>query len=504
MSTQPMPCASTPLEAGRWLRAHLGADAQLRADSRQIGPGDGFFAVPGGRHDGRDHVGEAEQRGAAAIIFDPDGARQPRAVVPVLALANLRRDAGLVAAEYYGHPARRMRVVAVTGTNGKTSCSQWIARGWTAMAGPAAVVGTLGARTFSGADEFSDTGLTTPDAVSLQGLLAAFARRSVEVVALEASSIGIEQGRLAGTAIEVAVYTNLSRDHLDYHGDMAHYAAAKQRLFSDTEARAAVINAGDAHGAAMLAAFARPQDAILYGEAPLVGPVGVRRLEAVRIVERDAAMELAIDGDWGRWDVRLGLLGRFNASNALAVAATWLALGGEPAAVAAQLAQLRPVEGRMQMLRQAGAPLVVVDYAHTPDALAQTLSALRPVARARAGRLACIFGAGGERDVGKRPLLGKVAADGADRIVVTSDNPRSEPPQQIVDAILAGLSAPPWLVELDRALAIHETIAVADPADVILVAGKGHEQWQEINGQRRPFSDVRVAAAALHERGARQ
>lgn len=505
MSPAPAALLRDPAEAGRWLRARLAAGAELSADSRSIEPGDGFIAMPGERHDGRDYIAQAQARGAAAVAFDAVGGVQPMPGVPAIAVADLRREAGPVAAEFYRQPSARLRVVAITGTNGKTSCSQWIAQGWAAMGHRAGVVGTLGPAVFGdAAREFAAPSLTTPDAVSLQRLLAAFERSAIDTVAIEASSIGIAQRRLAGTQIEVAVYTNLTRDHLDYHGDMAAYVAAKRRLFADGQARAAVVNGNDAHGATMLEAFARPGDAIVYGEAPLAVPTGARRLEAVRISEHGESLDLVIDGDWGRFDVHLGLLGRFNAANALAVAGTWLALGAEVDAVAAALAGLVPVTGRMQMLRVTGAPLVVIDYAHTPDALGQALGALRPVAGARAGALACVFGAGGDRDPGKRPLMGRAVEAGADRVVVTSDNPRSESPQSIADAIRAGLASDPWLVELDRATAIRLAIAAADPADVVLIAGKGHEQWQEIDGRRLHFSDVEIAAAALRDREGRR
>jgi UDP-N-acetylmuramyl-tripeptide synthetase len=483
------------------LRGRLAATAELSADSRAINPGDGFLAMPGERHDGRDYITQATARGAAAVAFDPDGGVRPEVKVPAIAVPGLRRDAGIVAAEFYGRPSSRMRVVAVTGTNGKTSCSQWVARGWADMGRRAGVIGTLGPGVFGAEGDFAAPSLTTPDAVSVQRLLAAFQRAAVDVVAIEASSIGIEQRRLAGTDLAVAVYTNLTRDHLDYHGDMAGYVAAKRRLFAEAGARAAVVNGDDEHGATMLEAFARPADAIVYGESPLRVPAGARRLEAVRIVERGEAIDLVVDGDWGRFEVRLGLLGRFNAANALAVAGTWLALGLELDAVVAALARLEPVAGRMQMLRVAGAPLVVVDYAHTPDAITQALEALRPVAKARGGDLVCVLGAGGDRDPGKRPLMGRAAESRADRVVITSDNPRSESPQAIADAIRGGMAADPWLVELDRATAIRLAIAAADPSDVVLVAGKGHEQYQEIDGTRYPFSDVEVATRALRDLG---
>ncbi len=502
MSPVAMAFAHGPEEAGRWLRGQLAASAELSADSRHIRPGDGFLAMPGERHDGRDFIAQATTRGAAAVAFDPAGDARPETDVPAIAVPGLRRDAGLVAAEFYGRPAADMRVVAITGTNGKTSCSQWVARGWAGTGRRAGVIGTLGPAVFGDVEgDFDAPSLTTPDAVSLQRLLAAFRRAAVELVAIEASSIGIEQRRLAGTQVEVAVYTNLTRDHLDYHRDMASYVAAKRRLFAESGARAAVVNGGDEHGAGMLEAFARPEDAIVYGESPLRVPAGARRLEAVRIVERGDSLDVQMDGDWGRFEARLGLLGRFNAANALAVAGTWLALGLDLADVVAALERLEPVAGRMQMLRVAGAPLVVVDYAHTPDAITQALEALRPVARARGGELVCVLGAGGDRDPGKRPLMGRAAEAGANRVVITSDNPRSEQPQAIADAIRAGMAGDPWLVELDRASAIRLAIAAADPDDVVLIAGKGHETYQEVGGARHRFSDVEVATLALRELG---
>src|SRR5690606_6904418 len=273
--------ARDPAEAGRWLRGRLAPDAELSADSRGIAPGDGFIAMPGERHDGRDYIAQAQARGAAAIAYDPVGERRPVADVPAIAVPGLRRDAGIVAAEYYGQPSSRLRVVAITGTNGKTSGSRWVAQGWAAMGRRAGVVGTLGPAVFGdAAAEFTAPSLTTPDAVSMQRLLAAFERGAVDVVAIEASSIGIEQRRLAGTGIEVAVYTNLTRDHLDYHGDMDAYVAAKRRLFADGQARTAVVNGNDAHAARMPAAVDRPGDALVDGEAPLAVPAGARRAGA--------------------------------------------------------------------------------------------------------------------------------------------------------------------------------------------------------------------------------
>ena len=332
-----------------------------------------------------------------------------------------------------------------------------------------------------------------------------FVGAGVELVAAEASSIGIEQGRLNGTRIDVAAFTNLTRDHLDYHGTMDAYAAAKARLFAWPGLRAAVVNGDDALATRMLrelpAAEGGATTRVIYGFSP--GQYGARGdavLIAERVVDTGSGLVVTLGGDFGRAEMRLGLLGRFNASNALAVAGCWLALGFEFDVVAQALQTLVPVPGRMQRIEREGHPLVVVDYAHSPDALASVLAALRPVAMGRGGRLWCVFGAGGERDSGKRPMMGLVAERNADLLVITSDNPRGESPFRIVSDIRAGLSREPSLTELDRGAAIRAAITRAEPGDVVLVAGKGHEPYQEVGGARLPFSDVDSAIAALEAR----
>jgi len=493
---------------GAWLRARLAPGASLVADSRAVRPGDAFFAWPGLRGDGRSWIADALARGAAAVLHEPgDGVAVPLGVatLPVPALASL---AGGIAAAFHGHLAARLRVVAVTGTNGKTSVSQWVARGLATTGRPSAVIGTLGAALQADAAPLALEGaaLTTPDALSMQRVLADFAARGARSVALEASSIGLDQGRLNGTAIEVAAFTNLARDHLDYHGSMAEYERAKAQLFRWPGLRAAVINGDDPASVAMLAALDAvprpwPVMRIIYGQTPGAhGARGDRVLMAERIVEDAHGIGFSLAGDFGRAELRLGLLGRFNVANALAVAGCWLGLGMSFADVVARLRAIEPVDGRMQCLGHRGGPLAVIDYAHTPDALASTLEALRPVAMARGGALWCLFGAGGERDVGKRPLMGWVAERGADRLVITSDNPRAEEPFRIVSDIRAGLSREPFLTELDRASAIAQALAAAGRDDVVLIAGKGHERTQEIRGQRLVFSDLAHARAVLDAR----
>jgi UDP-N-acetylmuramoyl-L-alanyl-D-glutamate--2,6-diaminopimelate ligase len=360
----------------------------------------------------------------------------------------------------------------------------------------------------------TDFGLTTPDALALQAQFADFRRQGVEVVAMEASSIGLEQHRLDGTRIAVAVFTNLTRDHLDYHGTMSAYAQAKARLFAWPSLGAAVLNLDDPWSATMRAALAPSTPCIGYGidahqtdtaRATREAHTGPRLL-ATAIESIAQGMRMTLDGDWGTAAVETSLIGRFNVANLLAVASAWLALGVPFEAVVAQLRTLTPVPGRLQPVTVAGAggPLAVVDYAHTPDALSNALAALRPVTEARGGKLWCVVGAGGDRDPGKRPLMGAVAERDADHAVITSDNPRSEAPEQILDAIVGGMSVAPRLRDADRARAIAAVLDEAADQDVVLIAGKGHETYQEVSGVRHPFDDRDHAAQALTRRAVRK
>ena len=514
------------VDVAGWLRGVLPPGAALVADSRAVSPGDAFFAYPGERADGRRFVEQALARGAAAVVAEAvpqggaDAAGLSGVAVPLRRVAGLKALAGPIADAYHDAPTAKMDVVAVTGTNGKTSCSQWIAQGLHAAGRRAAVVGTIGAGPLGddGLPELDDTGLTTPDALSLQALFARFVRDGVGAVAIEASSIGLHQHRLDGTRIAVAVYTNLTRDHLDYHGTMQAYADAKAMLFGWPGLRAAVVNLDDPWAPSMLAQVAPGVQRIGYriegasvatadaGGSPAchlaAGEVD-RVLVATAVAPTAAGMRIEVDGDWGRATLETPLLGRFNAANLLAVAGAWLALGVPFAQVTARLGALRPVPGRLQAVSApagVAAPLAVVDYAHTPDALDNALAALRPVAAARGGLLWCVFGAGGDRDPGKRPLMAAAAERGADRVVLTSDNPRSESPEAILDAVQAGLAAAPALREAERARAIAGTLARAAAADVVLIAGKGHEPYQEIAGVRHPFDDAEHAARALAAR----
>ncbi len=494
---------ATATALGRWLREVLGPGAALVADSRAVRRGDAFLAWRGDRHDGRDHIGQAISRGAAAVLYESDPSVSTGAVAsrPV---AGLKTLAGPIAAEYYGHPSERLEVVAVTGTNGKTSCTQWIARGLAQAGRRAAVIGTLGSGIIApgeDAPELESFGLTTPDAVALQRMLAGFVEHGVEVVAMEASSIGLDQGRLEGTRIGTAVFTNLSRDHLDYHETEDAYLAAKQRLFAWPGLHTAVVNGDDPVAPRILESLPEPVQTVAFGQLP--GEHGWRarrKLSAYQIVEERNGTQVAVGGDWGRAQVRLHVIGQFNVVNAMAVAAVWISLGDAFEDAMRRLERLRPLPGRMEQLAVDGGPLVVVDYAHSPDALINVLQALRPVAEARGGALWCVFGAGGDRDAGKRPIMGMVAERFADRVIVTSDNPRSETPFRIASDIRAGFTREPWLTELDREKAIGSALLGAGADDVVLIAGKGHETWQEVAGQRLPFSDVEVARRCLRRR----
>jgi UDP-N-acetylmuramoyl-L-alanyl-D-glutamate--2,6-diaminopimelate ligase len=499
-----LPLPSPAHAAVGWLRARLAPGAAVAADSRALRAGDAFLAHPGERGDGRDHIGRAIAAGAAAIVheragFEPEPAAA--AAVPHLALDGLRALVGPIASAWWGDPSGALRVVAVTGTNGKTSCTHWLAQLLREAGRPCGVVGTLG-----------PWGLTTPDAATLQRVFAGFVAQGLSGAAIEASSIGLHQQRLAGTRIRTAVFTNLTRDHLDYHGDMAAYAQAKALLFGWPMLESAVVNADDEWTPLMLSRLAPGTRRIGFTlGAPRADGSGAGSsidawLRATRVAPLAAGTALEIDGDFGRIELELSAIGRHNAQNALAVLGAALAEGVPIDAAAAALARLAPVPGRLQTVALAGAPLAVVDYAHTPDALANALAALRPVAQARGGRLWCVFGAGGDRDPGKRPLMGEVAERLADAVVLTSDNPRGESPAAILAQIAAGMRAPATAIEPDRAAAIALAADRAAPADVVLIAGKGHEDYQEIAGRRLPFSDVerRAPRSARRDTGSRR
>ncbi len=464
--------------------------SRLTGDSRRVQPGDVFVAYPGAHVDGRDFISQAVANGAAAVIAE-QGPRVGAAGTPIVEVAGLAALCGEIAHLVYGRPSERLWLAGVTGTNGKTSVSQWIAQAMEAIGRRCAVIGTLG----NGfVDALAESPNTTPDAITLHAALAGFLERGAQACAMEVSSIGLDQGRINGAAIDVAVFTNLTRDHLEYHGSMAAYAAAKEKLFTRPGLGAAVINLDDA--------FGRELARRLKGRLPTLGyTLGGAVAETDEILSAEnlrlgaAGIEFELRGA----AIAAPVVGRFNASNLLAVAGALLSRGEGLDAVAAALRGLRPPPGRMQALGGHGQPLVVVDYAHTPDALEKALGVLREAALARGGRLACVFGCGGERDPGKRPQMGAVAEALADAVLVTSDNPRGEDPDAIIAAILGGMKSRPR-VEADRARAVAAAVAEADVADVILLAGKGHEPYQEIAGVRHAYSDLEAAKSALEAR----
>jgi len=489
-----------------WLRLHVAASANLRSDSRAVEAGDVFlaYAVPGA--DSQPHILDAIERGAAAVLCQPAGqAVQALAgtEVPLLSVAELDVLAGPIAAGWYGEPSAAMCMLGVTGTNGKTSITHWLAHALTAYGQACGLIGTLGSG-MTGA--LSYTGFTTPNAPQLQHNLATLRRAGAKLVAMEVSSHGLAQGRANGTAFDIAIFTNLSQDHLDYHQTFAAYEAAKARLFDWPGLSRAVINRDDAAGRRLLDKLRDTAvQAIAYGiEAPSAAFHSSAQLTASGIRATANGTAFKLDGDFGRAEIEVATLGDFNVSNLLAVLGGLLAAGVPFDAAVAQLAKLQPVVGRMQRIEGRGPaaePLVVIDYAHTPDALEKTLSALRPTATQRKGQLICLFGCGGDRDATKRPLMGAIAERLADQVVLTSDNPRSEVPAEIIDQIAAGMNAPEQARRVDdRAIAILQTIRAAAPEDLIVLAGKGHEATQEIAGKKRPFSDQDHALLALAAR----
>jgi UDP-N-acetylmuramoyl-L-alanyl-D-glutamate--2,6-diaminopimelate ligase len=407
---------------------------------------------------------------------------------------------GSIAADYYGRPSERILSVGVTGTNGKTSCSQWIAQVLGRNGRRCAVIGTVGIG-FPGALQPSE--LTTPDAVSLQRELHGLLAAGAQALAMEVSSIGLAQHRVDGMHFDVALFTNLTRDHLDIHGTMDRYEAAKALLFEWQGLRRAVINLDDEAGQRIAAsACARGVEVIGYsaGGDASPRPVAPRLLaRSIRATSAGLAFDLECDGHVH--EIEVPLVGQFNVANLLGVVGAALACDIDADAACAALPLLVPPPGRMQRVTAPAQPLIVVDYAHTPDALAQALAAIRPLAVARSGRLWVVFGAGGDRDAGKRAPMGEAAASGADVVVITSDNPRSEDPLAIIAQVARGATAAAdRITEPDRARAIDAAVRAADRADVILLAGKGHEDYQIIGGERRHFSDVDQAQQALARR----
>jgi UDP-N-acetylmuramoyl-L-alanyl-D-glutamate--2,6-diaminopimelate ligase len=473
--------------------------SRLVTDSRMLSAGDTFVAYPGGQLDGRQFIAQAIAQGANAVIWDAHNFKWNAAwQIPNLAVSDLRQQAGAIAAEVYGNPSQKLWMVGITGTNGKTSCSHWLAQSFNGLGRKSALIGTLG-NGFPPA--LQATLNTTPDVIRVHGLLTEYLQQDAQVVAMEVSSHALEQGRVNAVKYDVALLTNLSRDHLDYHGDMSSYAAAKRRLFDWQQLKFAVLNLDDAFGSELAEQL---QDAAVevigYGLSDQAlqqaERLGLRMVFGGKLQLDAQGCRLQVHSSWGGGALSSPLLGRFNAENLLGTLAVLLVSGVVLDDALRVVTQLRSVPGRMQTLGGGESPSVVVDYAHTPDALEKVLHTLREVTAPGGGKLICVFGCGGDRDKGKRPMMGTVAGKLADLSIVTSDNPRSEDAQEIMAAIVPGIGGR-YEVIADRAQAIAQAIRQAQAVDTVLIAGKGHEDYQEINGVKYPFSDMAVAQRSL-------
>ena len=497
-----------------WLRA-TAPSAQLSLDSRRIMNGDVFLACPGESGDGRDFISAAIEAGARVVLFDDAGgfAWNPAWTVAHRAVPGLSARAGRIAHEWYGRPDDGLFSVAVTGTNGKTSCTQWLGQVLSRRELPTAVVGTLGIGLFrrGSSGPFAATGFTTPDAVQLHRKLAEQRAQGALALAIEASSIGLVQGRMDELHVDCAVLTNFTRDHLDFHGTMEAYELAKARLFDWPGLKHAVINLDDPVGERMTARMRTTNPSVQVigytteGAQAVAqfGEMSVLSATDIRIGQLGTSFQLT--SPFGSSSVRTQLIGRFNVSNALAIAGVLCARGLAWDVIISLLESLVAVPGRMQQLGGGDGPLAVIDYAHTPDALRKAIDTLRAVAQARQGKLWCVFGCGGDRDPGKRPEMAR-EANRADQMIITSDNPRSEEPEAIIAQVVDGVpdaDRGKLQVIQDRATAILSAIRNAGKNDVILVAGKGHEDYQEIKGRRLPFRDADHAALALATRATR-
>ncbi len=469
----------------------------ITADSRRLGAGQVFAAWPGFQTDGRRFIGEAIERGAGAVLWDAAEGFNPGPLpVPSFAVEGLRELAGHLAHEIYARPSESLWLVGVTGTNGKTTVTQMLAGALQGLGTRCGIIGTLG-NGFAG--ELESALNTTPDALELHRMLAGFVGAGAGAAVMEVSSIGLDQGRANGACFDVAIFTNLSRDHLDYHGTMDVYAQAKARLFALPGLASNVINIDDPFGltlARRLVGEGREVIACTHHRASLDVVPGARVLLADRLQVSATGLRFTLQWDGRGVEIQVRMVAPFNVSNLLAVAGALLARGVAFDELQPSLARLTPPAGRMQLVGGVGEPLVVIDYAHTPDALGQVLQALRATVCSREGRLVCVFGCGGDRDPGKRPIMGELAGQQADRVIVTSDNPRTEDPMKILHEVAAG-AGPVAERIVDRAQAIGIAIAEAAANDVVLIAGKGHEPYQEVLGQRLPFSDLEQASFAL-------
>lgn len=461
----------------------------LTIDSRQVQSQALFFAYPGGTSDGRDYIEAAQQAGAVAVIYEASSIdseateyRLPESItIPAFAVSGLQSLVGRVAHEFFGRPSTKLQVFGVTGTNGKTSCCYLLMQALTQMGMRTAMIGTIGNGVL---DQMSATSHTTPDPISVHRLLAEFASQEVTQVCMEVSSHALDQGRVNGVNFFCTLFTNLSHDHLDYHGDMRSYAASKQRLFTDFHSELVISNADDELGAT-LPDICDAEFVVSFGQG------GDVKADDVQLHEDGISM--FIEGSGVEFSIRTPLVGKVNIPNITMLAATLLALSSPVEQIQSVLAQLKAAPGRMELYSKSGQPKVVVDYAHTPDALEKALLSIQEHCH---GKLWCVFGCGGDRDQTKRPVMGATVEQFADHLIVTNDNPRSEKPKLIADQVLSGVEGDAQVI-LDRAAAIREAISQAKQTDWVLIAGKGHEATQEIGDVKKPFSDRQQVLQAL-------
>jgi len=467
-------------------------------DSRTVAPGDLFFACFGRNHDGRDYIDAAIDKGAAAVLAQADSRWQGmtlRRGVPLLCVDDLAARVSAIAGRFFDEPSAALTMIGVTGTNGKTSCTQFIAQVLAGMGRSCGVIGTLGHGFLPALEESTHT---TPDPVFLQAALADLRSRGADTVAMEVSSQGLHQHRVSGVRFDVAVFTNLTRDHLDYHGSMEDYAETKRRLFMMAGLSSAVVNMDDPYACRILNSLSPSVRSYTFS---LNSPHADIHALSLQLTPR--GYRARVNTPFGEGEISGALLGRFNFSNVLAVLATLIATESvrphfSLAALLERVALLQPVPGRMQIVPQPADITAVVDYAHTPDGLEKALQALREHC---CGTLWCVFGCGGDRDRGKRPLMGEIAERYADRLVLTDDNPRFESSSAILADIRAGLARPDEAIMIpERAAALAYALREATPGSAVLIAGKGHEGHQEIAGSRLPFSDAEQALSVLKER----
>jgi len=468
----------------------------LTLDSRHVAVNGLFLAIKGSQLDGRKFIDEAISRGAAAVLMEADSAVESiseKHGKPIIPIYQLHNKVGHLAAVFYDYPAKKMQMIGVTGTSGKTSCTHFIAQSLQSLNLPCGIMGTLG-NGFYGA--LGPVGLTTPDAVTLQSTLHQFVTQQAKAIAMEVSSHSIDQGRISGIEFDLGIFTNLTQDHLDYHGDMETYAAVKRRFFAEYPTKQLIINADDVYGRKWISELSQQKNVMAYSlvkQSALTPSIYVEHVESTL-----EGIEAHVYSPWGQGILSLPLVGHFNLSNALATFAVLGLMDVPFNDILHELSQLEAVPGRMQTLCRQGQPLVVIDYAHKPDALLKVLQTLRQLTQ---GKLICVFGCGGERDNGKRPLMANIAERWADKVIVTNDNPRHEKPEEIAAQIMQGFSHPERvLVELDRSKAIEISIQWANARDCVLIAGKGAERYQQIGDNKIPFDDMEKASAFLGRR----